>query len=46
MSRQEFIERDINALTGETSAYFGRDNVKEPIAVPNYTNMYVGDQPM
>ncbi|MBO9475071.1 alpha/beta hydrolase [Shimia sp. R10_1] len=46
MSRQEFIDLGINPMAGETYDYYGRDGAKGPVAVPNYTNMHIGDQPM
>ena len=46
MTREEFIEVGGNPMVGETYDYYGRDGVKGPVAVPNYTNMHIGDQPM
>ena len=46
MSRQDFIDLGINPMAGETYDYYGRDGAKGPVAVPNYTNMHIGDQPM
>lgn len=46
MSRQEFIDLGNNPMAGETYDYYGRDGAKGPVAVPNYTNMHIGDQPM
>jgi hypothetical protein len=33
-------------MAGETYDYYGRDGAKGPVAVANYTNMHIGDQPM
>ena len=46
MTRDEFIEASGNPMVGETYDYYGRDGVKGPVTVPNYTNMHIGDQPM
>ncbi|MBE7385183.1 MAG: alpha/beta hydrolase [Leptolyngbya sp. SIO1E4] len=46
MTRDEFIEVSGNPMVGETYDYYGRDGVKGPVTVPNYTNMHIGDQPM
>lgn len=46
MSREEFIEVGGNPMVGETYDYYGRDGVKGPVAVANYTNMHIGDQGM
>ncbi|CAK9039458.1 Uncharacterized protein YcjY [Durusdinium trenchii] len=46
MTKEEFIEVGGNPMVGETYDYYGRDGVKGPIAVPNYTNMHIGDQGM
>lgn len=45
-SKQEFVELGINPMAAETYDYYGRDGVKGPKAVPNYTNMHIGDQAM
>ena len=46
MSREEFIEVGGNPMVGETYDYYGRDGVRGPVAVANYTNMHIGDQGM
>ena len=47
MSREEFVgAAAYPAMAGETYDYYGRDGVKGPVAVPTYTNMHIGDQPM
>jgi hypothetical protein len=46
MSKQEFIDMGINPMAAETYDYYGRDGVKGPAAVPNYTNKHIGDQAM
>lgn len=46
MSREDFIGADVNPMAGESYDYYGRDGVKGPVAVPNYTNMHIGDQGM
>ena len=45
-SREEFIELGGNPMVGETYDYYGRDGVRGPKAVENYTNMHIGDQGM
>ncbi|MBO9399953.1 hypothetical protein [Shimia sp. R9_3] len=46
MSREEYIEVAGHPMVGETYDYYGRDGAKGPVAVPNYTNMHIGDQGM
>ncbi len=47
MSREEFTEAAAYPdMAGETYDYYGRDGAKGPVAVPNYTNMHIADQPM
>ncbi|MEM9422860.1 MAG: alpha/beta hydrolase [Pseudomonadota bacterium] len=46
MSREEYIEVGGNPMVGESYDYYGRDGVKGPVTVPNYTNMHIGDQGM
>jgi len=46
MSRQDFIDLGVNPMAGETYDYYGRDGLKGPVAVANYTNMHIGDQAM
>ncbi len=45
-SREEFVDLGVNPMAGETYDYYGRDGVKGPVAVPNFTNMHIGDQAM
>ncbi len=46
-SREEFVAAAaFPAMAGETYDYYGRDGVRVPIAVKNYTNMHIGDQAM
>lgn len=45
-SRQEFIDLGVNPMAGETYDYYGKDGIRGPEAVANYTNMHIGDQPM
>ena len=45
-SREEHIEAVANPMAGEAYDYYGRDGVKGPKAVENYTNMHIGDQGM
>ena len=47
-SREDFVAAmaGINPMAGETYDYYGRDGVKGPMAVPNFTNMHIGDQGM
>lgn len=46
MSRQDFIDTGGNPMAGETYDYYGRDGVKGPTAIANYTNLHIGDQAM
>lgn len=47
MSREDFTAAAAYPeMAGESYDYYGRDGVKGPVAVPNYTNMHIGDQPM
>ena len=45
-SREEHIAASGNPMAGESYDYYGRDGVKGPKAVPQYTNMHIGDQAM
>lgn len=45
-SREEHIAAIGSPMAGESYDYYGRDGVKGPKAVPNYTNMHIGDQAM
>ena len=45
-SRKEFIELGVNPMAGESYDYYGRDGVRGPKAVENFTNMHIGDQGM
>ena len=46
-SEEEFVgAAAFPAMAAETYSYYGRDGVKGPKAVANYTNMHIGDQPM
>lgn len=45
-SREEFVGTDVNPMAEETYDYYGRDGVKGPVTVPNYTNSHIGDQAM
>jgi len=45
-SREEFVALGENPMAAETYDYYGRDGVKGPKAVENYTNVHIGDQPM
>ena len=46
-SREEFVEAAAYpAMAGETYDYYGRDGIRGPKAVKNYTNMHIGDQVM
>ena len=47
MSREEFVDAAAYPeMAGETYDYYGRDGVRGPKAVKNYSNMHIGDQPM
>jgi len=45
-SKEEFVGADVNPMAAETYDYYGRDGVRGPKAVENYTNMHIGDQAM
>ena len=46
-SREEFVSAAAYpAMAGETYDYYGRDGIRGPKAVKNYTNMHIGDQVM
>lgn len=45
-SLEEHIASSSNPMAAESYSYYGRDGVKGPKVVENYTNMHIGDQPM
>ena len=45
-SKEEFVGSGVNPMADETYDYYGRDGVKGPVAVPNFTNTHIGDQSM
>lgn len=45
-SREEFVGSGVNPMATETYDYYGRDGIKGPVAVPNFTNTHIGDQGM
>ncbi|MCT4581086.1 MAG: alpha/beta hydrolase [Flavobacteriales bacterium] len=46
-TREEFVEAAAYPeMAGETYDYYGRDGVKGPKAIENFTNMHIGDQAM
>lgn len=45
-SKEDFIGSGGNPMAEETYDYYGRDGVKGPVAVTNYTNSHIGDQGM
>lgn len=46
-SKEEFVSTAAYpAMASETYSYYGRDGIKGPKAIDNYTNMHIGDQPM
>lgn len=45
-SRQEHVELTGSPMAGESYDYYGRDGIKGPKAVENFTNMHIGDQAM
>lgn len=45
-SKEEFVGSGVNPMADETYDYYGRDGVKGPVAVPNFTNTHIGDQGM
>lgn len=47
MSREDFTNAAaFPEMAGESYDYYGRDGVKGPVAVANFTNMHIGDQAM
>ena len=46
MSKRDFVGADVNPMAEETYDYYGRDGVKGPVAVANFSNMHIGDQAM
>ncbi|BDS11529.1 alpha/beta hydrolase [Aureispira anguillae] len=45
-SREEHIELIGTPMAGESYDYYGKDGIKGPKAVENFTNMHIGDQAM
>ncbi len=45
-SLEEHVELSSNPMAGESYSYYGRDGVRGPKAVENYTNMHISDQAM
>lgn len=45
-SREEHIAAVGSPMAGESYDYYGKDGIKGPKAVSNYTNMHIGDQAM
>ncbi len=45
-SKEEFVGADVSPMAEETYDYYGRDGFAGPVAVPNFTNSHIGDQPM
>ena len=45
-SREEHIAAVGSPMAGESYDYYGRDGVKGPNAVENFTNLHIGDQAM
>lgn len=46
-SEEEFVATAaFPEMARESYGYYGRDGVKGPVAVENFTNMHIGDQPM
>jgi len=45
-SREEHVALSPNPMAGESYDYYGRDGVKGPKAVENYTNLHIADQAM
>ncbi|WP_086929417.1 alpha/beta hydrolase [Agarilytica rhodophyticola] len=45
-SREEHIAAVGSPMAGESYDYYGRDGIKGPKTVENYTNMHIGDQAM
>ena len=45
-SREEYIEAAGTPMAGESYDYYGRDGIKGPKTVENFTNLHIGDQAM
>ncbi len=45
-SREEHIELTGSPMAGESYDYYGREGIKGPKVVENFTNMHIGDQAM
>lgn len=45
-SREEHIALVGSPMAGESYDYYGKDGIKGPKAIENYTNMHIGDQAM
>jgi hypothetical protein len=45
-SREEHIAAVGSPMAGESYDYYGKDGIKGPKAIENYTNMHIGDQAM
>jgi len=45
-SREEHVALSPNPMAGESYDYYGRDGIKGPKAVENYTNLHIADQAM
>lgn len=46
-SKEEFVgDAAFPEMAGETYDYYGRDGYRGPVAVENFTNIHVADQPM
>lgn len=45
-SREEHIQLTGSPMAGESYDYYGRDGIRGPEAVENFTNMHIGDQAM
>lgn len=45
-SKEEFVGSGVNPMADESYNYYGRDGMRGPKAIENYTNMHIGDQAM
>lgn len=45
-TREEHVASSPNPMAGESYDYYGKDGIKGPKAVENYTNLHIADQAM
>lgn len=45
-TKEQFVALGVNPMAAETYDYYGKDGVKGPGTIKNFTNMHIGDQAM